>query len=366
MSTVQDICNYLDSVANPYLQESYDNSGLLVGDQLKQISSILVSLDCTEEVVEEAIERNCNLIICHHPIIFSGIKKLTGKNYIERTVIKAIKHDIAIYAIHTNLDNILGGVSSKIAEKLGLTNTEILEKKSGNLVKLITYAPHSHANNVKKAMFDAGAGKVGNYEECSFSSEGIGSFRGNENTNPFVGEKGTTHFEPETRIELIFPVYLKSAVLKSLKNAHPYEEVAYQIIPLLNENQETGSGIIGNLPKEMDENEFLEFLKVKMELKLIRFTKLSNQKINKIAVCGGAGSFLTKKAISSGAQAFVSADFKYHEFFDAENRILIADIGHFESEKYTKDLLSDLIVKKFPNFAVLLSFTHTNPVNYYI
>jgi hypothetical protein len=215
-------------------------------------------------------------------------------------------------------------------------------------------------------MFDAGAGKVGNYEECSFSSEGIGSFRGNENTNPFVGEKGTTHFEPETRIELIFPVYLKSAVLESLKNAHPYEEVAYQIIPLLNENQETGSGIIGNLPKEMDENEFLEFLKVKMQLKLIRFTKLSNQKINKIAVCGGAGSFLTKKAISSGVQAFVSADFKYHEFFDAENRILIADIGHFESEKYTKDLLSDLIVKKFPNFAVLLSFTHTNPVNYYI
>ncbi|MFY8019997.1 MAG: Nif3-like dinuclear metal center hexameric protein [Bacteroidia bacterium] len=366
MTKIKDICQFLESFANPYLQESYDNSGLLIGDENLPITSILVSLDCTEEVVQEAIDNNCNLIVAHHPLIFSGVKKITGKNYVERTIIKAIKHDIAIFAIHTNLDNIQNGVSFKIAEKLGLQNVQILDKKSGNLVKLITYAPHSHANHIKEALFKAGAGKVGNYEECSFSSEGIGSFKASEQSKPFVGEKGITHFEPETRIELIFPIYIKNQVIKALKDNHPYEEVAYQVIKLENENQETGSGVIGNLPVEMDENEFLAHLKEKMELKLIRYTKLSEQKINKVAICGGAGSFLTKKAISSGSQAFITADFKYHEFFDAENRLLIADIGHFESEKYTKDLLRDLIVKKFPNFAVLLSFTNTNPVNYYI
>lgn len=366
MTKIKEVCQYLESFANPSLQESYDNSGLLIGDENAEVTSILISLDCTEEVVQEAIEKSCNLIVAHHPIIFTGIKKITGKNYIERTIIQAIKNDIAIFAIHTNLDNIQNGVSFKIAEKLGLKNLEILDKKSGNLAKLITYAPHSHANKVKEALFKAGAGKVGNYEECSFSSEGIGSFKGSDQTKPFVGEIGTTHFEPETKIELILPIYLKNQVIKALNENHPYEEVAYQIIRLENENQETGSGVLGNLPHEMFENEFLAYLKDKMELKLIRYTKLSEQKINKVAICGGAGSFLTKKAISTGAQAFITADFKYHEFFDAENRILIADIGHFESEKYTKDLLSDLIVKKFPNFAVLLSFTNTNPVNYYI
>lgn len=366
MITIKEVCNYLESIAHPALQESYDNSGLLVGDENKTISKILVSLDCTEEVVEEAIKNQCNLIVAHHPIIFTGLKKITGKNYVERTVIKAIKNDIAIFAIHTNLDNINFGVSKKIAEKLGLSDTEILDKKSGNLVKLVTYTPNSHLDIVKKALFEAGAGKVGNYEECSFTNEGIGSFRGNEQANPYIGEKGITHFEPETRIELIFPLYLKSIILKSLFESHPYEEVAYQIILLLNENQETGSGILGNLHKEMDEKEFLAFLKERMQLKVIRYTKLEGQKINKVAICGGAGSFLTKKSISSGAQAFISSDFKYHEFFDAENKLLIADIGHFESENYTKDLLRDLIVKKFPNFAVLLSLTNTNPVNYYI
>ncbi len=363
---IKELSDFLESIAPVSLQESYDNCGLILGSGETEISKALITLDCTEAIVQEAIDEGCNLIIAHHPIIFTGIKKLNGKNYVERTVIKAIQNNIAVYAIHTNLDNISGGVNAKIAERLGLNQCEILEPRQGNLLKLVSFVPGTHIEKVKTAIFEAGAGHIGNYSECSFSSQGTGTFKAGLNTNPFVGTQMEQHREEEYRIETIMPYWLKSNILNALFKAHPYEEVAYDIFELKNENKNIGSGLLGVLPEKLNEKEFLELLKQKMELRVIKYTPFEGRDLQKVAVCGGAGSFLLKRAIAAGADAFVSSDFKYHEFFDAENKLLIADIGHFESEKFTKLLLSELILEKFPTFALLLSKLNTNPVNFYI
>ena len=361
---IKELTNYLETIAPSSLQETYDNAGLIVGNVDTEISGVLVSLDCTEEVVDEAISNNCNLIVAHHPIVFGGLKKINGKNYVERTVIKAIKNDIAIYAIHTNLDNVYEGVNKRIADKLGLLRTHILAPKPNLLKKLVTFVPVEYAEKVKQAIFDAGAGNIGNYSECSFVTSGLGSFKASSDAKPFVGEKNKQHQEQEIRLETIFPDFLQTQILAALIKVHPYEEVAYDIYAIENFYEKTGSGLIGELEMEMSPEEFLKHLKNCMDLELIRFTSLSKN-IKRVAVCGGAGSFLLKNAIWQGADAFVTADFKYHEFFDAEKKLMIADIGHYESEKFTKELLSELILKKFHTFAVLLSKTNTNPVNYY-
>lgn len=365
MSTFKSICSYFEEIAPLALQESYDNSGLIVGHPDEKVTGILVSLDCTESIIEEAIQNKCNLIVCHHPIIFQGLKKLNGKTYVERTVIKAIENKIGILAIHTNLDNVFQGVNQTIANKIGLTNNKILKPIAGNIIHLSLFVPAEHAENLKQGLFEAGAGQIGNYDQCAFQTNGIGSFRPLENSNPFSGQIGKTEIVEELKIEVVFQKHLKNKVLAAMYKFHPYEEVAYQCMELLNPNQTTGSGMIGELDQALPSQEFLKHLKTSMNLEMIRFTNFDEKSIKKVAVCGGAGSFLLKEAIAQGADAFVSADFKYHEFFDAEDRLLIADIGHFESEKYTKDLISDLIIKKFPNFAVLLSQTNTNPVNYF-
>lgn len=361
---INELANYLETIAPSSLQESYDNSGLIVGDADTEISGVLVSLDCTEDVVDEAMANNCNLIVAHHPIVFGGMKKINGKNYVERTVIKAIKNDIAIYAIHTNLDNVYEGVNKRIADKLGLLRTHILSPKPNLLKKLVTFVPVEFAEKVKQAIFDAGAGHIGNYSECSFVASGMGSFKATSDAKPFVGEIDKQHQEQEFRLETIFPAFIQTQILAALIKVHPYEEVAYDIYPIENFYEKTGSGLVGELEVEMTPEEFLKHLKNSMDLEVIRFTPLSKN-IKRVAVCGGAGSFLLKNAIWQGADAFVTADFKYHEFFDAEKKLMIADIGHYESEKFTKELLSELILKKFHTFAVLLSKTNTNPVNYY-
>ncbi len=365
MTTFKAICSYFEEIAPLALQESYDNSGLIVGHPDEKVTGILVSLDCTEAVITEAIQKNCNLIVCHHPIVFSGLKKLNGNNYVEKAVIKAIQNQIGILALHTNLDNVFQGVNHVFATKIGLSNCKILKPISGNIIHLSVFVPAANAETLKQGLFDAGAGHIGNYDHCAFQTNGVGSFRPLENSNPFSGQKGKTEIVEELKIEVVFQKHLKNKVLAALHENHPYEEVAYQCIELLNPNQTTGSGMIGELDQALPTQEFLKHLKTSIKLEMIRFTNFDEKSIKKVAVCGGAGSFLLKEAIAQGADAFVSADFKYHEFFDAEERLLIADIGHFESEKYTKDLISDLIIKKFPNFAVLLSQTNTNPVNYF-
>ncbi|MBU3662376.1 MAG: Nif3-like dinuclear metal center hexameric protein [Bacteroidetes bacterium] len=361
---VKDICNFLEQIAPLSLQESYDNSGLLVGNKEQEIAAVLISLDCTEAVVEEAVAKGCGLIVAHHPIIFGGLKKLTGENYVERTVIKAIQSNIAIYAIHTNIDNWHLGVNYKIAQRLGLSNTKVLQPLSQKLLKLVTFVPNKQKEEVANALFAAGAGDIGNYSHCSFSLPGEGTFMANDKANPFVGKINQLHTEAESRLEVVLPIWKKSQVVAALLAAHPYEEVAYDLYALQNATQLAGSGLIGDLDKPLTPSAFLNHLKMSMELEIIRFTTLKRQ-IQKIAVCGGAGSFLIKAAKAAGADAFVTADVKYHEFFDADQAIMIADIGHFESEKFTKTLLSELILEKFPTFAILLSGINTNPINYF-
>lgn len=362
---IKDIINHLESIAPLAYQESYDNAGLITGNPETTVKSVLISLDCTEEIIDEAISKKCNFIVSHHPIIFSGLKKITGKNYVERTIIKAIKNDIAIYAIHTNLDNVYVGVNKKIAKKIGLQNLRILAPQKRVLKKLATFIPSTHFEKVKNALFDAGAGNIGNYDECSFSVEGVGSFRGNEKSNPFVGKKGKQHQETEQKLEVIFPSHLQQNIIDALIKNHPYEEVAYDIYLLENFNKYTGAGMIGELLKPLTKNDFLIHLKKQMNLKSIRYTETFQSKIKTVAVCGGAGSFLLKTAIAQKADAFVSGDFKYHEFFDSEKSLMIADIGHYESEIFTKELLRDLILEKFPTFAVLLTQINTNPIKYF-
>jgi len=361
---IKDVTHYLEQWAPLPYQESYDNAGLITGSLSWEAKGILVSLDCTEEVVEEAMQSGCNLIVAHHPILFKGLKKLTGTTYVERTIIKAIKNDIAIYAIHTNLDNIHTGVNRKICEKIGLKKLKILSPRTDTLSKLVTYIPKQHAETVISALHAAGAGQIGQYKNCSFQLQGIGSFMPTDSSAPFLGELNEQTFVDEIRVEMIFPSPIKNKILKELFQAHPYEEVAYFILPLLNENQEVGSGMMGELENAMEPLEFLQSLKASMNLKLIRHTKLQSRKIQKIAVCGGSGSFLLHHAISAGADLFVTADFKYHEFFDADNKIIIADIGHYESEVYTKELLKDVLMKKFHTFAINFSKTDTNPTSY--
>jgi len=363
MITVNSIINYLEQIAPGALQEHYDNSGLLTGSPMMELTGVLICLDCTEPVIDEAISKKANMVIAHHPILFKGLKSLTGKNYIERTIIKAIKNDIAIYAIHTNLDNIIAGVNKKFADRLGLLNTKIL-KPLKNLQKLVTFVPTENTNNVLEKLHNAGAGNIGNYSECSFSVTGTGSFRPNDFAKPVVGEKNIKELVIEDRIEIVFPKYIANIIVAALKDAHPYEEVAYYLTDLENKNQETGAGMIGELPEEMSAEAFLKHLKTSLDLSCIRHTNYLGN-IKNVAIAGGAGSFLLHDALQQNADAFVTGDVKYHDFFDAESRLMYCDVGHYESEVGTKELLYDLLTKKFTNFALHLSECITNPIKYY-
>lgn len=362
---IAEIIEALEQLAPSSLQEDYDNAGLITGNALWICNGILCSLDATEQVINEAKSRNCNLVVAHHPIIFKGLKKINGKNYVEKAIIAAIKNDIAVYAIHTNLDNIIDGVNNKIADKLNLTNRKILLPKQSLLMKLYTFVPTDHAEQVRNALFNAGAGNIGNYSECSFNAEGAGTFKAGENTNPFVGGHGIRHEEKEIKMEVIFPSHLKQNIITALLKSHPYQEVAYDIVALSNDYQNTGSGLIGELGNEISENDLLSILKKQFNLSIIKHTKFLNKPVKKIALCGGAGSFLINTALTANADAYITSDIKYHEFFDANDRMLITDIGHWESEQFTVDLLYDVLQAKFTNFAVLKTEIQTNPVYYF-
>ncbi len=363
---IREIIACLEDFAPRELQESYDNCGLLTGSPQWETKGAILTLDCIENVIDEAIDKKANLIITHHPILFKGLKSITGKTYVERTLIKAIKNDIAIYACHTNLDNVIHGVNAKIAQKLELKNCRILQTKAQWLKKLVTFVPTDQAAKIRLALFNAGGGHVGNYDHCSFNVEGYGTFRGGTGSKPYTGQAGQDHEEHETRVEIIFPAYRQNLITNALLNAHPYEEVAYDIIGLDNSYSGIGSGMAGLLENEMKPRDFLEYLKRKMNCNLIRHTELAaRDTVKTVALCGGAGSFLLSTAKAAGADIFISADFKYHEFFDADGRIIIADIGHYESEQYTKEIFADVLSQKFPNFALHFSKTDTNPVKYY-
>lgn len=364
MAKIKELTDYLEELVPHSLQESYDNAGLLTGDKEQKLTGVLITLDITEEVIQEAVDKGCNLIIAHHPVIFRGLKKLTGANNVERTVIRAIRENIALYAMHTNLDNVSFGVNKRIADRLGLINCEILLPKPGQLVKLVTYVPLPQKEPVQEALWAAGAGKVGNYDECSFYIKGFGTFRPNEHASPFIGVTGKQELVSELRLEVLLPVHRQQAVMKALKESHPYEEISYYLEPLYNEHQGIGAGLIGELPDPMEPFAFLDHLKDRMQLKTLRHTAPAHDLISRVALCGGSGSFLTARAIQRQAEAFVTADVKYHEFFDADKKVMIADIGHYESEVFTKELIYDIISKKFTKFALHLSNIVTNPISY--
>jgi len=362
---IKDVIKEIEAFAPTALKEDFDNVGLLVGNAQNEATGALITLDITEEVVKEAIDRHCNLIIAHHPIMLSGIKRITGQNATERIIIEAIRNDIAIYAAHTNIDSVRDGVSGKMCEKLGLVNCQILAPKKESLIKLVVFVPNDHADEVRNAIFQAGAGVIGDYDACSYNVKGHGTFRGGDATNPFVGEKGHIHTEEEIRIETVLPKYLKSKVVRAMIQAHPYEEVAYDIFALENDWIQAGLGMIGELPEATDEQNFLTQVKETFQVACVRHTEFLDKPVKKVAVCGGSGSFLLGKAKALQADVFVTGDFKYHQFFDAEGQILIADIGHFESEQFTKEVFFELLTKKISNFAVHLSNVNTNTVKYF-
>lgn len=362
---IADVIKQLEDFAPIATAEDFDNVGLLVGNPKTAITGVLISHDTLEEVVDEAISKNCNLIVSFHPIIFSGLKKLNGNDYVERTVIKAIKNDIAIYAIHTALDNHHLGVNKIMCDKLGLINTKILIPKKAVIKKLTTYVPKKQADVLREKLFAAGAGSIGNYDECSFNITGIGSYKANQDANPTIGTKGKVHFEEEVQLGITFPKHLERNILQTLFKNHPYEEVAYEVVTLDNTHQQMGMGMIGDLPEEMEEGEFLSNIKKVFKANGIRHSQLLQKKVGKVAVLGGSGSFAIDAAINAGADFFVTADLKYHDYYKAEQKLVVADIGHYESERYTKNLLHSYLSKKNSNFAIILANTKTNPIKYY-
>lgn len=364
MVTVGDIIEALEEVAPLSLQELYDNAGLLTGARDMEARAVLVCVDVTEEVIDDALSKGANLIVSHHPLVFKPLKSFTGSNYIEKTLIKALKNDIAIYSCHTNMDNAWNGVNFKMAEMLGLFNLSVLSPVAHSLLKLVTYVPTDKADELRRALFAAGAGTIGNYDCCSYNSEGFGTFRAGENTQPYCGEIGVLHEEKETRIEMVVPRHLQARVTRTLLQVHPYEEPAFDWIPIENKWERVGSGVVGELLCPMDEMDFLQRVKSIFKAGCVKHTSLTGRKIRQVALCGGAGSFLIPQAVAQGVDAFVTGEIKYHEFFGNEESILLAEIGHYESEQYTKDVFCDIITKKFPTFACYYTMVETNPINY--
>lgn len=361
---IKDVASFLESLAPLAWQEDYDNAGLTCGNPEQELTGVLVTLDVTDAVLEEAESKRCNLIVSHHPVIFRAVKKITPGTPEGALMMKAIQKGIALYAIHTNLDNWHQGVSAILCEKLGIKNLRVLAPRSGRLRKLVTFCPSDYAAKVREALFKAGAGHIGNYDACSYNLEGFGTFRAQEGANPFVGEVGKIHHENEVRIETIFPDHIASKLIGALLAAHPYEEVAYDIYPLSNEEPLVGSGMTGELDKPVPAAEFLATVKQVLGIPVIRHTELTGRKIQKVACCGGSGAFLIPDARRAGAELFLTGDIKYHEFFQGDRQMILADIGHYESEQFAKELIANVLIKNFSNFAVLISEEGVNPVNY--
>lgn len=361
---VSEVIKIIEDFAPPALAESFDNVGLMVGDKSMRVRGILLTLDVFEESVDEAVERGLNLIITHHPLIFSPLKSLTGKNYIERVIIRAIKQGVAIYSAHTNIDSVSGGVSFKLGEKLGLGNMRVLCPVKNNLLKLVIYSPVNYSNSIRKALADTDSGSIGAYDSCSFSSMGEGRFRALSGAKPFVGEINNLHTEREERIETIIQRHKLASTLAVLRRVHPYEEMAYDVLPLENIDPSVGLGVVGEFEEEMSLHDFLGGVKRILDIPAIKYSKPVKNMIKRVALCGGAGASFISDAIGSGADIYITGDLKYHDYFIPEGRITIADVGHFESEQFTLDIFYDVLIKKITNFTVCKTALNCNPINY--
>ncbi|MBO5807082.1 MAG: Nif3-like dinuclear metal center hexameric protein [Bacteroidaceae bacterium] len=360
---IKDIANALEMFAPLPLQDSFDNAGLQIGLTEAEVTGVLLCLDVTEAVVDEAVASGCNLIVSHHPLIFSPLKRITGNGYVERCVLKALSNGVAIYSAHTNIDNAPGGVNFRIAEKLGLQNVRILVPKEEALLKLAVYVPASHADSVRNALFSAGCGHIGNYSHCSYNVEGYGTFKAGEGCNPFCGNIGELHKEEEVRIETILPSYIKGRVLSALSAAHPYEEPAFDIFPLKNSWGAVGAGVVGELPEAMGEEMFLALVKEMFFVGCIRHTSLLGKDVKRVALCGGAGGSFAGAALAAGADIYITGEARYHDLFNYDGRMLMAVIGHYESEQFTMDIFKEIISGQYPLLKVLKTALDTNPAH---
>ena len=364
--TVGDLCGWLEQRAPLRFQEDYDNSGLLVGQRSWTVTGVLCCLDADEAVVHEAVARGCNVVLSHHPIVFKGLKRLTGATAVERTVALALKHNVALYAGHTNWDSIQGGVSFSLAQRLGLVAPRIMMPRGGELLNLVVYVPAEHASPVAEAAFGAGAGRIGAYDECHFSGSGTGTFRPLDGAQPFVGQIGVREVADEHRLEFVLPKHRKSAVQQAVWAAHPYEEVAHSWISLDNSWSEVGYGAVGNLPEPIRLGDFLAVCAAQLGAESVRYSTSSLDRIvQRIAVCGGSGAEFAGAAAAAGADAYVTGDLKYHGFQDPPGGLVLVDVGHGESERPFIDDWAELIRSEFVTFAVLISETDNRPVRTY-
>lgn len=361
---IKEVISALEMFAPLPLQDGFDNAGLQIGLTDVEATGALLCLDVTEAVIDEAVSMGYNLIVAHHPLLFKGYKSITGKDYVERCIMKAIKHDIVIFAMHTNLDNALQGVNYKIAEKLGLQHVAILDTRENSLLKLVTFVPKEQAEAVRQALFNAGCGCIGNYDSCSYNVEGTGTFRAGKDTNPYCGEIGKLHTEKEVRIETVLPSFRKQTVTKALIEAHPYEEPAYDFYPLANRWMQAGAGVVGELAEAMNETDFLQSVKHTFGAGCVKHSRLTGKKIRKVALCGGAGAFLLPKAAALQADAFITGEVKYHDYFSYESSILITEIGHYESEQYTTEIFQTILKEHFPGLNTQITRIDTNPIKY--
>ena len=346
------------------LQDGFDNAGLQVGLTDAEVTGVLLCLDVTEAVVDEAVALGCNLIVSHHPLIFSPLKRVTGATYVERCVIKALANGLAVYSAHTNLDNAPGGVNYRIAAKLGLQNVRILVPKEGALLKLSVYVPVAHADAVRSALFAAGCGNIGNYGSCSYNAVGYGTFEAGEGANPFCGSVGSLHKEEEVRIDTIMPAYIKGRVVKALMAAHPYEEPAFDIYPLQNSWNSVGAGIIGELPVAVGETAFLQQVKDTFAVGSVRHTGLLGKAVKRVALCGGAGGSFAGAAVAAGADVYITGEARYHDLFNYDGTMVVAVIGHYESEQFTMEIFKEIISGACPQVQVKTTSVCTNPIHY--
>lgn len=346
-------------------QENYDNAGLILGDPNQQIRKALVCFDVTPEVVDEAVRNEADLILSHHPAIFKGIKRINPASRLGYMLKQSLCHDIAWCALHTNLDNTLSGVNSWLCEHLGLQEVRPLVPLQGIYGKLQVYVPEAYAEKLRQALAEAGCGAGTKYDTCSYTSRGEGRFRAGSQAHPFTGRIGELHCEAECKIECLYPLHKTRQVLDVLRTNHPYEEPAFDLLPLQNEAVEQGAGAIGILPETMQERELLDKLKELTGVHCIRHSGFQGRRIKKIALCGGSGGSFIANACGQKADVYITGDLKYHDFTDTEPGTWLVDIGHFESEKFAMELIFRFIRKNFPNFAVSISEQAKNPVSFY-
>ena len=364
--TIKDVTTFLEQKFPLYLQEDFDNCGVQCGDVRQEISGAMVCFEMSEQVIDEAIDKGCNLVISHHPLMLKrGICKIVPTDRVGAMICKALAHNMVLYSMHTNIDSGEGGGNDAFAEKLRLRNVKVLEPHKGMYRKLVVFVPKENAETLKSALFAVGCGVQGNYDSCGYTLHGQGQFRPLEGANPHIGEENHLEHVDEERVEMIYPTGLQRAVVQAIYDNHPYEEPAFDLLPLENESRTIGLGRIGELPKELPVSDFLGYLKDNLGFIHCRYCGDETKMIRKVAVCGGGGSSFIDLAIASGADAYVSGDFKYHDFFKSYQKTLLVDIGHYEGEFFIKNIIFNLLNEKFSTFATLISKMESLEVKFF-